>query len=158
MLFRETQHIFRKDKAAQEYFESAWMDYDKAVYPPTSEWSYDRELRVEDVDLWEVIMEWSDGNTVVMSDEDPSATSEYDYLGGGGGFSGIYAAWRPHAEFYMVKLPKSQGGVVTFYGFGAEAKCKEYLKSKGIKHGLYPKWFDPGIRIDRKGLHYLYKF
>lgn len=153
-LFRETQHIFHPDKAGLEYFESYWMNYDKVMYPPTSEWDYGRELQIEDVDLWEVIMEWSDGNIILSSKE----TESIDNSGGGGGFSGVYASWKPHAEFYMVKLPRHRGGTVTFYGKNAEKECKKYLKSKGIEYSTYPKDFDPGIRVDRKGLHYLYKF
>ena len=156
-LFRETQHIFNPDKAGLEYFESYWMNYDKAVYPPTSEWDYGRELQIEDVDLWEVIMEWSDGN-LILPEEYSEDSKIINNIGGGGGFSGVYASWRPHAEFYMVKLPKHKGGTVTFYGRNASTECKKYLTSKGIKYHTYPKHFDPGIRVDRQGLHYLYKF
>jgi len=151
-LFRETDHIFHPDKRGSEYFESSWMIYDKAVYPPTSEWDYSRELQIEDVDIWEVIMEWSSGMMGNMSEETSNNS------GGGGGFSGVYAAWRPHAEFYMVNLPKSQGGLVTFYGPNAEKQCKKYLKSKNIPFSTYPPGWDPGVRVDRQGLHYLYKF
>lgn len=140
MIFRETHHIFNSDNfGIREYFENKWMNYNKAVYPDTQEWDYGREMQIEDVDLWEVIQEWSNDDTF-------------------GGCSGIYAAWKPHAEFYMVKLPPNQGGVATFYGMGAEKKCRKYLDEKGIKYHTYPAGYDAGIKIDREGLHYKYKF
>jgi len=145
-MFRETTHIFSVDKIGLEYFETSWMNYDKVVYPPTSEWDYGRELTIQDVDLWEVIMEWSDSCDTLSS------------AGGGGGFSGVYAAWRPHAELFMVKLPPQKGGVRTFYGRNADMECRKYLKSKNIEYYTYPEGYDAGIVIDQKGMHYKYKF
>lgn len=141
MLFRETRQIFNPDHHG-EVFESYWMDNKVIVYPPTQEWDYKRELRIDDVEIWEVIKEWS-GN----SDNDPSYA----------GPCGIYAAWRPHAELYMVKLNPDQGGVVTFYGYGAEKECRKYLTSKGIEYFTYPQGYNAGIVIDKKGINYLYK-
>lgn len=141
-IFRETAHIFNPDKIGLEYFESCWMNYDKVIYPPTSEWDYGRELTIDDVDLWEVIMEWSSGGDERVN----------------GGFSGVYAAWRPHAELFMVKLPPQKGGVRTFYGKGADLECRKYLKSKNIEYHTYPEGYDAGIIVDKEGMHYKYKF
>jgi hypothetical protein len=140
MLFRETRQIFNSDYHG-EVFESSWMTTNVIVYPDTQEWDYKRELRIDDVEIWEVIREWT-GNV-----------TEKGYSGP----CGIYAAWRPHAELYMVKLPPEEGGVVTFYGPGAEKECRRYLDSKGIDYFTYSKHHNPGITVDRKGLHYHYK-
>ena len=137
-IFRETKHILNDDG---EVFESSWMIHNNIVYPETQEWDYRRELRIDDIEIWEVIREWSAAD--VLSN---------------GGRSGIYAAWRPHAELYMIKLPVSQGGVVTFYGINAEKECRKFLDSKGIEYFPYPNHYEPGITVDRKGINYKYKF
>lgn len=147
MLFRETRQIFNPDHHG-EVFESYWMNPNKVVYPETQEWDYKRELRIDDVEIWEVIKEWS-GECI----ESKSVFQSPHY----GGPCGIYAAWKPHAELYMVKLPPEQGGVVTFYGPGAERECKVYLNEKNIEYFTYPKGYDSGIHIDRKGMQYRYK-
>lgn len=139
MLFRETRQIFNPEFHG-EVFESYWMNNNVVVYPPTQEWDYKRELRIDDVEIWEVIKEWS-------GDSDNSNS----------GPCGIYASWRPHAELYMVKLSPAQGGVVTFYGPGSEKECKKYLISKGIDFFTYPQGYNAGITVDRKGINYLYK-
>lgn len=63
--------------------------YDKPFLdlPPSPRWGYDRDMRIEDVDIWEVISE------------------------GGGGY-GVYAAWCPYAEFYMIRYGHE---IETFY-------------------------------------------
>lgn len=136
-LYRETRQIFKSEHHG-EVFENNWMDSPVVVYPETQEWDYKRELRPEEVEIWEVIKEWSDSAGEGMN----------------GGFSGVYAAWRPHAELYMVKLPKARGGVCSFYGPTAEQECRKYLDAKGVHYFTYPKHYDAGIYIDRKGLHY----
>jgi hypothetical protein len=70
------------------------MIYDANVYdkpfltlPPSPQWTYDREMVIEDVDIWEVIVEQ-------------------------GGGHGVYAAWCPYAEFYMLRYNHN---IETFY-------------------------------------------
>jgi hypothetical protein len=126
-IFRSTQNIFVDHG---EHYDDNWMDSDRIIVPDTKEWSYDRELRLEDVDLWEVIIEF-----------------------GGGG---VYASWAPYAEFYMVKLPPQFGGVKTFYGLDCLPDVKTYLNEKGIPwkaqmpHPAYSK-----IQITPHGIEYL---
>jgi hypothetical protein len=136
-LFRETKHIFTKDHG--EVFEPEWMMANTIIYPETKEWDYSNELYMEDVEIWEVIKEWS--NASKIEDNDP-------------GPCGIYAAWRPHAELFMVKLPKSQGGVVSFFGLNAEKQVRKFLTDKGIDYFPYPANYETGIFIDKLGTHY----
>ena len=93
-----------------EYFESKWMDSDKITLPPTTPWDYQREISVEDVDIWEVIFE--------------------------NGPVAVYGSWAPYAEFYLVKLvdlnQSHQPKLETFYGPKASDKVAERLKQLGI--------------------------
>ncbi len=74
--FRTTYNILTKSDE-DELFDPNWMDSDKIILPPRVEWDYSRELQIEDVNIWEII-----------------------YQQGGG--IGLYAAWDPFAEFYML--------------------------------------------------------
>jgi hypothetical protein len=93
-----------------EYFESKWMNSNKITLPPTTPWDYQREMSVEDVDIWEVIFE--------------------------NGPVAVYGAWAPYAEFYLVKLvdlnQNHQPKLETFYGPKASDKVAERLKQLGI--------------------------
>ena len=98
--FKSTLNILGKPWE-DEAFNPNWMDSNTLVLPPKKNWDYKRELQIEDINLWEVILEH------------------------GGGF-GIYAAWDPYAEFYMVTI--GPGNIETFYGKGAQKRLREYLK------------------------------
>jgi len=92
-----------------EHFDENWMDRNTLYLPPNSPWISDRPIRFEDVDLWEVICEWS-------------------------GLCGVYAAWCPYAEYYIVmdrwKI------VAEFEGYMANERLEQYL----IEHNIvYPK-------------------
>lgn len=126
--FRTTAQIFGDHG---EVFESRWMDHNKPIYPPTRLWSNDRELYVEDVDIWEVIVEFTGG--------------------------GVYASWCPHAELYMVVLPIEQGGVMTWYGPTAEKQVRRYLDQKGIYYSPYPEHYHTGVTVTEHGLVYEYQ-
>jgi hypothetical protein len=72
-------------KTSQNIFKDHGVLYDANVYdkpfltlPPSPPWSYDRDMQIEDVDIWEVIVEQ-------------------------GGGHGVYASWCPYAEFYMIR-------------------------------------------------------
>lgn len=105
MRFKSTQNIFND---FLEIFDDNWMDSDKLMLPPTNEWDYSRTLQIEDIDIWEVLYEQ-------------------------GGGVGVYAAWTPYAEFYLIRTGQyleMQGlGVETYYGPGSSkivyARCKE---------------------------------
>lgn len=75
-IFKSTYNIL-KITDEDELFDENWMDSNKLVLPPSKKWDYSRELQIEDIDIWEVIYER-------------------------GGGVGIYAAWNPYAEFYMI--------------------------------------------------------
>jgi hypothetical protein len=108
------------------------MDSDQVVIPPTQKWSYDREMQIEDVDIWEVVYEQ-------------------------GGGVGVYASWAPYAEFYMITtggdfrnkpriingFPYSHRAVETYYGPTAQKQVVERAKTLGIKLTFNQVWIDP---------------
>ena len=112
--FKTTKNIF-VDKA--EYFDPNWMDSDKLVLPPRTEWDYQRDMQIEDVDIWEVIVE--------------------------GGYS-IYAAWSPYAEFYML-MPTvfyDTNGIEIYYGPGASNKIIKRAKELKIPISTNKIWVE----------------
>lgn len=86
--FKSTLNIFTD--FGDEVFDRNWMDSDKVVLPPSPDWTYDRIMEIEDVDIWEVIIER------------------------GGGVA-VYAAWCPYAEYYIVRHNMGQD-LEAFYG------------------------------------------
>jgi hypothetical protein len=89
-----------------EHWDPNWLDSDNLVLPPKQPWDYKREMQVEDVNIWEQIM-------------NPWALA-------------VFAAWDPYAEFYLLRFDKnynwegwSEPGVPpmfnfeTYYGPGA---------------------------------------
>ena len=54
--FKSTHNILVKVDE-DEVFNENWMDSDSVVTPPTRKWSYDRDMQIEDVDIWEVLYE-----------------------------------------------------------------------------------------------------
>jgi hypothetical protein len=126
-IFKSTKNIFVDNN---EYFDPNWMDSDRIILPDTKEWTYDRELQIDDIDLWEVISEFSGG--------------------------GVYAAWCPYAEYYMVVLPSWAGGVMTFYGKDCLPRVKQYLNEKHIPWKVQkPNAAYSKILITDEGLKYL---
>jgi hypothetical protein len=99
-----------------EVFNPNWMNSDQVVLPSTKVWDYKRELKIEDVDIWEVIYEASGG-------------------------IGIYASWQPYAEFYMIRvgwdIEKYGHGIETYYGPGSGSIVYRRAKELGID--IYPK-------------------
>lgn len=118
MIFKSTQNIL---KDFGEVFDSKWMSSDKLELPPTKEWDYSRELQIEDIDIWEVIYEQ-------------------------GGGVGIYAAWSPYAEFYIIRvgaLKEGQGyGIETYYGPCSEKKVLARAKELGISLATNKIWVE----------------
>ena len=119
MRFKTTHNIF---KDFGEYFDPNWMDSDKVILPPKRDWDYARELQIEDVDIWEVVAEYSGG-------------------------WGVYAAWSPYAEFYMVRTGwenELKGkGLETYYGAGAQRQVQERMKELGMHFVLQEHWVEP---------------
>jgi hypothetical protein len=119
MRFKSTQNIF---KDFGEVFEQSWMDSNKVGMPPKTEWDYSRQLQIEDVDIWEVIYEQ-------------------------GGAVGVYAAWSPYAEFYMIRTgwqKEIQGlGIETYYGKGSQKKVQGRMNSMSIPFSVNQIWIEP---------------
>lgn len=109
-IFRTTDNIL---KDTGEYFDPNWMDSDKVILPPKQDWDYGKEMQIEDVDIWEVLVE-------------------------SGGF-GVFAAWQPYAEFYMVKFP-DHSKIETFYGKGAQKRLVKFLKILNINLPVHSIW------------------
>jgi len=86
--FKSTQNMLK------DFGDEVWndnnMDSDKLVLPPSYDWSYDRVMEFEDVDIWEVIIER-------------------------GGGTAVYAAWCPYAEYYIIRHNWGQD-LEAFYG------------------------------------------
>lgn len=118
MRFKSTQNIFHD---LGEVFDENWMNSNKVVYPPNPLWDYLRELRVEDIDIWEVIYEQ-------------------------GGAVGVYAAWCPYAEFYLIRVgfdAESKGhGFETYYGQGAQELVQKRIKELGLYVEPNSLWVD----------------
>lgn len=114
VMFRTTHNIL-KAPSEGDYFDENWMNFDTIQLPPKTDWDYAREMQIEDVDLWEVISEGSGG-------------------------IGVYGAWSPYAEFYMVTNGLDK--IETFYGVGSQKRLKKYLDSLGIRYPQNPIWVD----------------
>lgn len=99
--FKTTEMIL---KGVEEYFDENWMNSPINFFPEYELWDYSRPLNIEDIDLWEVLSEQ-------------------------GGMTGLYAAWLPYAEFYMIIVNRNIDS--TYYGNNADeyaAKRCEELK------------------------------
>lgn len=125
--FKSTLNILKQPEE-DEVFKTSWMDSDKLVLPPKPNWSYDREMAIEDVDIWEVLYEASHG-------------------------LGLYAAWCPYAEFYLITtglLPKKTDWQLindrsweTYYGQGAQKKVLQRCNELEISVQIYKNtWVD----------------
>lgn len=118
--FKSSYNIFQKPDE-DEVFNENWSDSDKLILPPRYDWDYKRELQIEDVDIWEQIY----------------------YQGGG---LGLYAAWCPYAEFYMIThhlFKIKTNAVETFYGPGAESRAYKRGIELGMPLVLRKKWVEP---------------
>lgn len=104
--WRTTENILKRPWEG-DYFDPNWMNYDTLQTPPKTDWDYKREMQIEDVNLWEEIA------------FNPSGI-------------GVYAAWDPYAEFYMIT--NMRDAIETFYG--PEAAKKVYNRSKELGQPL----------------------
>ena len=117
--FRSTANIL-KTVNRDEVFNPDWMNYDTVQYPPSPEWDYSRELKIEDVDIWEVVYE-------------------------GFSKSALYAAWCPYAEFYMFVYGTNPATaqLETFYGKGAQKKVQKKVRELGVPIAFNKTWVSP---------------
>jgi hypothetical protein len=108
--WKATEQILHLNKDG-EYFDDNWMNFDRISQyaPPIIEWTGDRPMRVEDVDLWEVITEMS-------------------------GPVGVYGAYMPFGELYVVT--SGWRIVAEFSGWNANARLEAFLIENNIP---YPK-------------------
>ena len=106
--FKSTMNIFKD--FGDEVFNPNWMDSDKIELPPSPDWTYDRVMELEDVDIWEVIIER------------------------GGGVA-LYASWCPYAEFYLLRHNWGQD-LEAFYGRAVQPQLIQRLEELQIP---YPK-------------------
>jgi hypothetical protein len=75
-IFKTTYNILKKQDE-DEIFNRNWEESYHVQLPPRVDWDYSRGMKLEDVDIWEVLYEASNG-------------------------IGFYASWLPYAEFYMI--------------------------------------------------------
>lgn len=124
--FKTTYNILKKPDE-DEAFNPAWMESDKLILPPKVDWDYARELKIEDIDLWEVIYEQ-------------------------GGGRGLYAAYTPYAEFYMITvgLPHFVPGttyndkiIETYYGAGSQTQAVNRAQELGWPLWVKKVWVEP---------------
>jgi hypothetical protein len=86
--------------------------------PPSELWREDRQITLEDVQIWEQIYH-QEGNV------------------------GIYAAWHPYDELYIVVYNlflNVPGGIEMFYGNDAQDKVLEKAKKLGIDLEFNKVW------------------
>ncbi len=114
--WKTTENILVPQKDG-EYFIEDWMNYESLsqYLPPSPIWLENRSIKFEDVDLWEVIVEWT-------------------------GLSGVYAAWAPYAHYFIVT--NEWKIVAEFWGIQGELKLQQYLKSINIPFSLSKIWVD----------------
>jgi hypothetical protein len=96
------------------------MDHDIPYAPPTVNWKYDREIKIEDVEIWEQIC----------------------YKTGG---IGLYAAYLPYAEFYIVTgkwIQQKSGNIECFYGPGSMQAAYRRAKELGMIVAVKETWVD----------------
>jgi hypothetical protein len=118
--FKTTYNILTKPWE-DELFDPNWMDSDKIILPPSKPWDYQREMKIQDVDIWEVLYQASGG-------------------------IGLYAAWMPYAEFYMITKGWEMSGsliIETHYGAGSLEEVKKRIKQLKIPVPLKEFWVEP---------------
>ena len=100
-----------------EHFDENWMNYSSIhqYMPPNPLWKENRPIKFEDVDLWEVLFEWS-------------------------GLSGVYAAWCPYAPYFIVTSKWKIIG--EYWGIEGEKKLQQYLTENNINFSLNKIWVD----------------
>jgi len=118
--FKTTKDIL-KTPWEDELFNPNWMDSNTLILPPKKEWDYARELQIEDIEVWEQL-----------------------YYEGGG--LGVYAAWDPYAEFYMITkkyFTIFPDGIETYYGKNAQKMVQKRIKELNIPLETKQFWVEP---------------
>lgn len=120
--WKTTEQLLHVSKDG-ELFDENWMNYD-SIYqymPPSTFWNEQRPIKFEDVDVWEVIAEWT-------------------------GLSGIYAAWLPYSHYFIVI--ENWKIVSEYWGIEGEKLLQEDMKKNNIPISLNKVWIeDESIKI-----------
>lgn len=119
MFFKSTYNIFVKPDE-DEVYNNDWANLPLITDPKNSKWDYKRELQIEDVNIWEQI-----------------------YFESGG--LGLYAAWDPLAEFYMITrrfFMYKPDSIETFYGPMAGEKAYKRALELGMPVSQRKTWVE----------------
>jgi hypothetical protein len=100
--FKTKYNVFENN---DELYSEAIAKENGIYIPETWDWENNSQIAVEDVIIWECLFEQS-------------------------GLSGIYAAWAPYEEFYIVTDRRVV--VKEFFGASAKELVDEYCVAKGI--------------------------
>ena len=127
--FKSTYTIL-KNPGYDEAHNPNWFDSPFLQTPPSYPWDYKREMQIEDVDIWEILVEE-------------------------GGGLGIYAAWCPYAEFYLITTGSDLRNVwidgnltyndrhwETYYGAGAQKQVQKRAKELNLNLPTFKVWVD----------------
>jgi hypothetical protein len=116
--FKSNANLF---KYLDEEWDHNWLDKPSIFVPATKKWTYDREMTIDDVDIWEIIYEESGGK-------------------------GVYASHIPLAEFYLICIGWREDGRTpeweTYYGPGAELQVRKRMEELKYPYGLYEVWIE----------------
>lgn len=117
--FKSTKDIF-VTPWEDEVHNDNWFDTPFLQLPPSEPWDYQREMTIDDVDIWEQI-----------------------YFESGG--TGLYAAWSPYAEFYMITkniyIPGNMENVIElFYGPMASKNAFQRAVELGMPVQMKKLW------------------
>lgn len=112
-------------KTFQEILDTPWEEQDAdptipRIVPDTVQWHGIRDMTIDDVEIWEQI----------------------HYQGGN---VGIYAAWKPFGELYMIVYnlyASKESGIEIYYGPEAAAQVYEKSKILGINLAINKVWID----------------
>ena len=100
-----------------EFFDESWMNYDSIFdyMPEPVKWKESRQIKFEDVQIWEIISEVS-------------------------GPIGVYAAWQPYAPYFIVT--KKYSIDKEFWGTKGEEDLQKYVVKYGICLPKNTIWVD----------------
>ena len=120
MFFKSSYNIFVKPDE-DEVYNNDWANLPFIQNPVNEKWDYQRELQIEDVNIWEQI-----------------------YYESGG--LALYAAWDPLAEFYMIThkfFMHTPNSIETFYGPMAGERAYKRALELGMPIFKNQVWVEP---------------
>jgi hypothetical protein len=108
-------------RTTEDILNTAWLKNTTTVSTPKpDQWHYLREMRIEDVSIWEEVYR-QPGNV------------------------GIYGAWSPHAEFYIIVYElflENKETIEKFYGVNASKDLWKRATALGIELPMHEVWVD----------------